>query len=155
MKSTCGRTAAVAASLVFVAALAACGDRVENTEMPQPAQASVEINRQGMEGAKDTRDAVGVDNHGEQGARQGYVGSLGAKGDTSVMDPDVLIAEQVKAALATNPDFGTSSKVDVHAKEGEVTLVGRAPDPAARDRATEIARSIPNVKSVDNQLTLG
>ena len=155
MQSTCGRSAAIAASLVFVAALAACGDRVENTEMPQPAQANVEINRQGMEGAKDSRDAVGVENKGEAKAREGFVGSLGAKGDTSVMDPDVLIAEQVKAALASNPDFGSSSKVDVHSKEGDVTLVGRAPDPAARERATQIARAIPNVKSVDNQLTLG
>lgn len=155
MNSTCGRAAAVAASLAFVAALAACGDRVENTEMPQADQASVEINRQGMDGAKDANEAVGVENHGSQKAREGFVGSLGAKGDTSVMDPDVLVAEQVKAALVSSPEFGSSSQVDVHSKEGEVTLVGRAPDPAARDRATEIARSIPNVKSVDNQLTLG
>lgn len=154
MKSTSGRTAAVSASLVLLASLAACGDRVENTDMPQPQQANVEINRQGMDGAKDTRDAVGVDNQGDK-AREGYVGSLGAKGDTSVMDPDMLIAAQVKAALASSPDFGSSSQVDVHSKEGEVTLVGRAPDPAARDRATEIARAIPKVKSVDNQLTLG
>jgi hyperosmotically inducible periplasmic protein len=154
MTSMCARRAGVAASLVVLAALAACGDRVENTEMPQPAQANVEINRQGMEGAKDSRDAVGVQNSGK-GARDGYVGSLGAKGDTSVLDPDVLIAEQVKAALASHPDFGSSSKVDVHSREGEVTLVGRAPDPAARERATAIARSVPNVRGVDNQLTPG
>ena len=151
IKGTCGRGAAVAASLVFVAALAACGDRVENTDAAQGAQANVEINRQGMEGAKDPREAVGVEN---KAAREGFVESLGAKGDTSVMDPDVLISEQVKAALASNPDFG-ASKVDVYSKEGEVTLRGRAPDPAARERATQIARSIPNVKTVDNQLTLG
>ena len=155
MTNICGRRAGVAASLVVLAALAACGDRVENTEMPQPAQANVEINRQGMEGAKDARDAVGVQNSGDKGARQGYVGSLGAKGDTSVLDPDVLIAEQVKAALASNPDFASSSKVDVHSREGEVTLVGRAPDPASREQATAIARSVPNVRAVDNQLTLG
>lgn len=161
MKSTCTRTAAVAASLVFLAALAACGDRVENTEMPQPAQANVEINRQGMEGAKDAHDGIGVQNKGEKGeksdkgARSGFVGSLGAKGDTSVYDPDVLIAQQVRAALASHPDLAASGEVDVRSREGEVTLVGRAPDPVARDRATEIARSVPKVKSVDNQLTLG
>jgi hyperosmotically inducible protein len=66
----------------------------------------------------------------------------------------VLISEQVKAALASNPDFG-AVKVDVHSRDGEVTLRGRAPDPAARDRATEIARAVRDVKSVDNQLTLG
>ena len=158
MKSTCTRTAAVAASLVFLAALAACGDRVENTEMPQPAQANVEINRQGMEGAKDAHDGIGVQNQGDKsdkGARNGFVGSLGAKGDTSVYDPDVLIAQQVRAALASHPDLAASGEVDVRSREGEVTLIGRAPDPVARDRATEIARSVPKVKSVDNQLTLG
>lgn len=158
MKSTCARTGAVLASIVGLAALAACGGRVENTQMPQPAQANVEINRQGMEGAKDSHDGVGVQNKGDKtdkGARTGFVGSLGARGDTSVLDPDVLIAEQVKAALASHPDLGSSSQVDVRSREGEVTLVGRAPDPAARDRAAEIARSVPKVKSVDNQLTLG
>lgn len=155
MKRISERTAAAAASLVLLAALAACGDRAANTHAPQPAQASVEINRQGMEGAKDGRAAIGVQNHGDKGARNGYVGSLGAKGDTSVLDPDVLIAEQVKAALASRPEFGSASQLDVHSREGEVTLVGRAPDPAARERATEIARSVPKVKSVDNQLTLG
>ena len=132
-------------ALALCAALAACGDRVENTEMPQPPQANVEINRMGTEGAKPPESAGGV--AGESTARLGT-------GDTSVMDPDVLIAEQVKAALASNPDFG-ALKVDVHSDEGEVTLRGRAPDPTARDRATEIAKSVRNVKSVDNQLTLG
>ncbi|MBC5781771.1 BON domain-containing protein [Ramlibacter sp. USB13] len=146
------RSTSLLASVALLATLAACGDRVENTEMPQPAQANVEINRQGMEGAKDSDTAVGVENKGD---KVGFVNSLGAKGDTSVMDPDVLIAEQVKAALASNPEFGASSKVDVHSEDGEVTLRGRAPDPAARERATEIARTIPNVRNVDNQLTLG
>ena len=148
MKSSCPRAAMAAFSLACLAALAACGGRVEN---PEPPQASVEINRQGMEGAKDANAAIGVENKGE---RAGYVGSLGAKGDTSVMDPDVLISEQVKAALAASPDFG-AAKVDVHSADGDVTLRGQAPDPTARDRATEIARSIPKVKAVDNQLTLG
>ena len=143
-----GRRAAIGASLVLLAALAACGDRVENTEMPQAPQANVEINRQGMEGAKDDHAAVGVDN--QRGARTGYTGTLGAKGDTSVMDPDVLITERVKAALASNP-----GRIDVRSDDGDVTLKGHAPDPTARDRATEIARSIPSVRSVDNQITVG
>jgi osmotically-inducible protein OsmY len=153
MDSIRARAAATAASLVLLAGLAACGDRVENTEIPQASQANVEINRQGMEGAKDADAAVGVEN--KQAEQQAHLDTLGAKGDTSVMDPDVLIAEQVKTALQTSPEFGSSSKVDVHSQDGEVTLRGRAPDPTARDRAADIARSIPNVRSVDNQLTLG
>ena len=147
------RAAATTASLILLAALAACGDRVENTDMPQAQQANVEINRQGMEGAKDADAAVGVEN--KQAEQQANLQTLGAKGGTSVMDPDVLLSEQVKAALQNNPEFGSSSQVDVHSQDGEVTLRGRAPDPAARDRASDIARSVPNVRSVDNQLTLG
>lgn len=141
------RSAALLAPLALLLALTACGGRVENTDMPQAPQANVEINRQGMEGAKEETAAAGVQN-------DGHAGSLGAKGDTSVMDPDILIAEQVKAALNNNPDFG-AAKVDVHSADGDVTLRGRAPDPSAKERAAEIARSIPNVRSVDNQLTLG
>ena len=151
MKTNVGRTAITASSVALLLALGACGDRVENTEMPLPAQANVEINRQGMEGAKDEKNAaVGVQSAGTPGDTR----TLGAAGDTSVMDPDVLIAEQVRAALASNPDFG-AVKVDVHSDDGNVTLRGRAPDPQARERASEIVKSIRQVRSVDNQLTLG
>lgn len=151
MKAKIARAACVASALASLLALAACGDRIENTEQPELAQANVEINRQGMEGAKDENAAVGVE---DRHADAGHVATLGASGDTSVMDPDVLIAEQVKAALAASPDYGTS-KVDVHSDDGDVTLRGTAPDPQARERAAEIARSVHSVRSVDNQLTLG
>ena len=140
-----GRMALGASSLAVLLALGGCGDRIEDTDMPVPEQANVEINRQGMDGAKPSEAAAGVNSDGS--VRMGV-------GDTSVMDPDVLIAEQVKAALASNPDFG-ALKIDVHSDDGEVTLRGRAPDPAAKERATDIARSVREVKGVDNQLTLG
>jgi hypothetical protein len=57
------RAAMASSVLAATLALAACGDRVENTEMPQPAQANVEINRQGMDGAKDEKQAQGVANN--------------------------------------------------------------------------------------------
>lgn len=48
-------------SLAVLLALGGCGDRIENTEMPLAQQhPSVEINRQGMKGAGDVRDANGV-----------------------------------------------------------------------------------------------
>lgn len=133
-------------SLAVLLALGACGDRVENTEMPQPAQANVEINRQGMDGAKEDKAAHGVQNN---------TSTAGAgTQETAAADPDDRIASDVKTSLASNPDFG-ALKIDVHSDDGKVTLRGRAPDPAARDRASEIARSVSGVKSVDNQLTLG
>ena len=152
MNTRSGRGAAFIASVALVATLAACGDRPGKTETPPP-QANVEINRQGMDGAKDADAAVGVENK-DKGEKVGFVNSLGAKGDTSVLDPDVLISEQVKAAIASSPRL-VASRVDVRSDDGDVTLRGSAPDPSAREQATEIARAIRNVRSVDNQLTLG
>lgn len=63
MNAGWNRSARAASLLAALLALAACGDRVENTEMPQPAQANVEINRQGMDGAKDEKQAQGVANN--------------------------------------------------------------------------------------------
>jgi hyperosmotically inducible periplasmic protein len=55
------KTALAASSLALLMSLTAC-DRVDNTEMPQPPQANVEINRQGMDGTKDEKQAEGVRN---------------------------------------------------------------------------------------------
>jgi osmotically-inducible protein OsmY len=144
MKSNMGRTAFAAASLVLL--LAACGDRVENTEMPQPAQANVEINRQGMDGAKDEQQAIGVENRTNE---------MGAAPASAAENVDSRIRNDVKSALAADPAIGTLPKIDVFSEDGAVTLRGQAPDPQARDRASEVAKGVRDVKSVDNQLTLG
>ncbi len=151
MQGICGR-AALAASLALLAALAGCGGPVDSNETPQSTQASLDARQPTDSLPASATMGAGAEN---QPAADGNVHTLGAAGGTSVLDPDVLISEQVKSALASSPDFGSSSKVDVHSEDGEVTLRGRAPDPNARERATDIARSIPNVKNVDNQLTLG
>lgn len=144
MSTKLARAALTASALAALLTLAACGGRVENTEMPQPERPNVEINRQGMEGSQEENAGVGVVN-GQEMAR--------ATADTDA-DPDARIAEEVKAAFASNPEFG-ATKIDVHSEDGKVTLRGRAPDPQARERASDIARTVREVKSVDNQLTLG
>lgn len=140
------RGAAVASSALLLLALAACGDRVEDTDQPPAGQASVEINRQGMEGAKDSSEAIGVEDK--------HAATLGANAAPAGDDPDTRIAAEVKSTLTADPDFA-AMKVDVHSEDGAVTLRGRAPDPAAKDRATELARNVKDVKSVENLLTLG
>ncbi|MCG2592082.1 BON domain-containing protein [Ramlibacter sp. XY19] len=139
-----GRAAALASSLAVLLALGACGDRVE--ESAPASQASVEINRQGMEGAKEESAAVGVENPN--------TAAMGAAPAPVADDPDIKLAAEVKSSLAADPDF-TAMKIDVHSDDGVVTLIGRAPDPAARERASQIARNVREVKSVENQLTLG
>lgn len=145
MQANWKKGATAAASLAVLLALGACGDRVENTEMPQPEHANVEINRQGMEGAK------------EAGAAQGVANDTAATGTapaTASDDPDVRLAEEVKTTLATHPDFG-AVPIEVRSEDGKVTLRGQAPDAAAKEKAAEIAGSVRNVKSVQNLLTVG
>ena len=133
-------------SLGLLLALAACGDRGGNTENPQPSQANVEINRQGMDGAKSEQAAQGLQH---DTAAMGAAPALrGAENE------DTRIAASVQAALVSNPDFGALG-IEVASKDGTVTLRGRAPDATAKDRATEIARSVAGVKKVDNQLKVG
>lgn len=142
------RSALGASALAALLALGACGDRVENTEMPQPAQANVEINRQGMEGAKEEKQAQGVENN------TATMGSAPQRSADASPDPDQKLASEVQSSLAADPDL-SAMKIDVHSRDGEVTLVGRAPDPAARERAGQLARSVAGVRTVDNLLTLG
>ena len=147
-KNSTGRVAAVVSSLALLLALGACGNQVDEMAPAESGQASVEINRQGMEGAKDTSAAIGVEN----GSNTAAMGAGPAP--AAAEDPDTRIASDVKSVLASDPEF-TALKIDVHSDDGVVTLIGRAPDPAAKERAAQIARNVREVRSVENLLTLG
>jgi hyperosmotically inducible protein len=148
MQNNIPRAVLAAPVLATLLALGACGDRIENTEMPQPDHASVEINRQGTEGA--SRDTA-VDSHRGATAIMGGVGNGAPEGGVSL---DARVATEVRQALQRDAQLA-AMKIDVSSQNGEVMLRGSAPDAAASDRATQIARNIKDVKSVDNQLTLG
>lgn len=155
VKSNLNKAAATAASLALLLALGACGARDDEADTSQQEQASVEINRQGGEGAKDAGAGVGVENPTAQmGAAPATPATPATPVEGAALDPDQKLAADVRATLAADPDFGLL-KIDVHSDDGKVTLRGRAPDPSARERASEIVRAMPEVKAVDNQLTLG
>lgn len=141
-----GRVAAVMSSLALLLALGACGNQVDEMA-PAESHAGVEANRQGLEGAQGQGAATGVDNNT---AAMGAGPAPAAVAD----DPDTRIASDVKTSLASDPDF-TAAKIDVHSDDGVVTLIGRAPDPAAKERAAQLARNVREVRSVENLLTLG
>jgi hypothetical protein len=143
MNKQLARAALTASSLALSLALAGCGDRVDFTA--DGGHPSVEINRQGDEGAR--RESAEVAPLAPDTA------TMGAAADGGVT-LDARIATDVQKALATDADLA-GMKIDVSSQEGEVTLRGRAPDPAARDRADDLARTVRDVKSVENQLTLG
>ena len=66
---------------------------------------------------------------------------------------DAGITAKVNAALASDKDL-SAIKINVDTKDGVVTLTGPAPTSTAKDRASEIAKAVKDVKSVNNQLTV-
>lgn len=67
---------------------------------------------------------------------------------------DAVITTSVNAELAKDPTL-SSLRIDVDTDAGRVALKGTAPDPKAKERATQIASGVKGVVSVDNQLTVG
>lgn len=73
--------------------------------------------------------------------------------DPSDYADDVALTSKVKADLLENHKVdGLDVNVDV--KDGNVTLSGYASTPAERDRATQVARNVSGVRSVDNNMTI-
>ena len=139
-----GKTFTAASSLALLLALGACGDRIDtadaNGNPTNPALQGPAV----VGEVKQETDAV---------VRPADTSVMGAGAETG-LGADAQIAAKVKMDLAADPDL-SALKIDVDSKQGAVTLRGTAPDPAAKERAAEIARHVKDVKSVDNQLTLG
>ena len=90
---------------------------------------------------------------------QGVEGVKSVKNDLQVVAPtarkavdasDSDIAKVVGTRLSKNTQL---KKVDVRTDAGVVTLTGQVPSIGASAKASEIARSVPGVKSVKNELT--
>ncbi|TWO72235.1 BON domain-containing protein [Caenimonas sedimenti] len=139
-----GKTLAVASSLAVLLALGACGDRIDT------ADANGNPTNPALQGPA----VVGeVKTETDETVRPADTSVMGAGAETG-LGQDAQILVKVKSALAADPDL-SALKIDVDAREGTVTLRGTAPDPAAKERAAEVVRHVKDVKSVDNQLTLG
>ncbi|WP_029214616.1 BON domain-containing protein [Kallotenue papyrolyticum] len=65
--------------------------------------------------------------------------------------PDTALTARITAALADDP-VTALAPIEVISLLGVVTLQGRVPTPAIRERAEQIARSIPGVRTVINAL---
>lgn len=66
---------------------------------------------------------------------------------------DKDLAQKAETALASHP-YLKSADISVHVDEGEVTLDGVVDSKDELDKANESVRSIPGVKSINNQLRL-
>lgn len=77
----------------------------------------------------------------------------GLPGTAATPADDARIAARVRAALAAEREL-QGLRIDVDANGGVVTLSGPVPSLALKARASELARQVPQVQSVNDQLTL-
>lgn len=150
MKPIQKRSAVVLSSLAMLLALGAC-DRADNPTVGERTGADASTaQRAGAEVKQDAKDATAsagaaVDQAAQDAKQMGA--TAGEKID------DATITAKVNASLAADKDL-SAIKIDVDTQGGVVTLSGPAPSATARERASEIARSVKGVNSVNNQLTV-
>lgn len=150
MKSIQGKSLATLSSLALLLALGAC-DRAEDPTLGQTRDSAASRTDQAATKARrDAQDATakaGATADKAANDTRAMGASAGAKVD------DATITAKVNASLATDKDL-SAIKIDVDTRNGVVTLSGPAPSATARARASEVARSVQGVSSVNNQLTI-
>jgi osmotically-inducible protein OsmY len=66
---------------------------------------------------------------------------------------DAALATSVRDALRSDPAL-SGQKINVSARQGTVTMTGVVRNVSQRDRASAVARSVANVKTVNNLLAV-
>lgn len=67
---------------------------------------------------------------------------------------DVMISSKIKGKIFIESEI-YSEDIDVSVSNGVVNLIGRVPSPEMRDEIERLSRETVNVKSVNNELTVG
>jgi len=127
----------VAAAAALALSLAACGEREDERTIGQRIDSTVnQVERKTESMTADARSAAD-------------------KASNEVTDKvkDAAITTSINAELAKDKDL-SALKIDVDTQDARVRLNGTAPDAAARDRATALARAVDGVVAVDNQLVV-
>ena len=138
------RLLTLTATAVLGLALAACGKPDDDRTVGQKIDGAVAAAEQRTEVAKaEARDAAAEVKADAKEAT--------AEARASVDDAGITVA--VNAALAGDPKL-SALKIDVDTSNGRVELKGSAPDDSSRRRATDLARAVKGVVSVDNRLVV-
>jgi len=147
MKSFHQRSLMVASSLAMLLALGAC-DKLDNRAAGTGADSA---------GQKSSRVAK---EESQDAAARARANAKSAGDSTKAMGAaavdkvdDAMITTKVKAGLAADKDL-SAIKIEVDTKDGVVTLTGPAPSASAREHATELAKNVKGVTSVNNNLTV-
>lgn len=136
--------AAAVCSVAVLLALAACNKADDGKTVGQSIDAGIAKTEQA---AKDAGNAMKDATKDAQASGSQASATMGEKID------DAVITTSVNASLAKDPDL-SAIKINVDTKDGVVTLNGPAPTAAAKDKATELARQVKGVSSVNNQLVV-
>ena len=125
--------------------LAACGKQTENRTAGQNVDATIAtVEKKTDQAAADVKDSMAS-------ARDAVGKAVEATADT-VKDAGITAA--INAELARDATL-SAIKVNVDTNSGKVLLRGSAPTTVAREKATELAKKVDGVVSVDNQLQIG
>jgi hyperosmotically inducible periplasmic protein len=144
------KSAALLSSLAMLAALGAC-DRAEERTVGERVDSGVSKAQQaGAQAKRDAKDAAARAGAAAESAADSTK-QMGAAASAKV--DDATITAKVNASLAADKDL-SAIRIDVDTRDGVVTLSGPTPSATARERASEIARSVKGVNSVNNQLTI-
>ena len=144
MNSMTSKGLVAVSSLAALLALGACGQRTDDQTVGQKIDSGVAKTEQA---AADAGAAV------KQAGNKAETAVMGAAADTRSVVSDAEITAKVNAGLAADKDL-SAIKINVDTKDGIVTLNGPVPNAAAKSRASDIARNVKDVKSVDNQLNV-
>lgn len=135
---------AAVCSVAVLLALAACGKTDDGKTVGQSIDSGIAKTEQA---AKDAGNAMKDASKDMQAAGSQASTTMGEKID------DAVITTSVNASLAKDPDL-SAIKINVDTKDGVVTLNGPAPTAAAKDKATDLAKQVKGVVSVNNQLVV-
>jgi len=135
---------ALACSAAVLLALTACNKADDGKTVGQSIDSGIAKTEQA---AKDAGNAMKEASRDAQATGSQASTTMGEKID------DITITATVSTGLAKDPDL-SAIKINVDTKDGVVTLNGPAPTAAAKDKATDIARQVKGVTSVNNQLVV-
>lgn len=135
---------AAVCSVAVLLALTACGKTDDGKTVGQSIDTGIAKTEQA---AKDAGNAMKDASKDMQASGSQASTTMGEKID------DAVITTSVNASLAKDPDL-SAIKINVDTKDGVVTLNGPAPTAAAKDKATDLAKQVKGVASVNNQLVV-
>lgn len=136
--------AAAVCSVAVLLALAACNKADDGKTVGQSIDSGIAKTEQA---AKDAGNAMKDATKDAQASGSQASTTMGEKID------DAVITTSVNASFAKDTDL-SAIQINVDTKDGVVTLNGPAPTAAAKDKATELAKQVKGVSSVNNQLVV-